>query len=101
MRRRPPKSTRTDTLFPYTTLFRSHRLAAQILGRALAHHPAYGVDDVRLAATVGPDHRRHVTGEVHRGRVDEGFEPRQFDALEPHVQAAVRAETTRSQLRWA
>src|SRR3546814_18930333 len=23
--RRPPRSTRTDTLFPYTTLFRSHR----------------------------------------------------------------------------
>src|SRR3546814_19917560 len=23
--RRPPKSTRTDTLFPYTTLFRSHK----------------------------------------------------------------------------
>src|SRR3546814_10347227 len=33
MRRRPPRSTRTDTLFPYTTLFRSYmshrvRLAA-------------------------------------------------------------------------
>src|SRR3546814_7856268 len=26
MIRRPPKSTRTATLFPYTTLFRSHRL---------------------------------------------------------------------------
>src|SRR3546814_18444024 len=26
MIRRPPSSTRTDTLFPYTTLFRSHRL---------------------------------------------------------------------------
>src|SRR3546814_1747494 len=25
MRRRPPRSTRTDTLFPYTTLFRSRR----------------------------------------------------------------------------
>src|SRR3546814_3879470 len=25
MIRRPPRSTRTDTLFPYTTLFRSHR----------------------------------------------------------------------------
>src|SRR3546814_17036064 len=25
MIRRPPSSTRTDTLFPYTTLFRSHR----------------------------------------------------------------------------
>src|SRR3546814_2425453 len=28
MIRRPPRSTRTDTLFPYTTLFRSARLAA-------------------------------------------------------------------------
>src|SRR3546814_7283494 len=26
MIRRPPRSTRTDTLFPYTTLFRSHPL---------------------------------------------------------------------------
>src|SRR3546814_7614111 len=26
MIRRPPRSTRTDTLFPYTTLFRSHQL---------------------------------------------------------------------------
>src|SRR3546814_6988170 len=26
MRRRPPRSTRTDTLFPYTTRFRSSRL---------------------------------------------------------------------------
>src|SRR3546814_17661838 len=25
MKRRPPRSTRTDTLFPYTTLFRSGR----------------------------------------------------------------------------
>src|SRR3546814_2703854 len=25
MRRRPPRSTRTDTLFPYTTLFRSEK----------------------------------------------------------------------------
>src|SRR3546814_14611141 len=32
MIRRPPRSTRTDTLFPYTTLFRSavfHRMAPQ------------------------------------------------------------------------
>src|SRR3546814_3371010 len=27
MIRRPPRSTRTDTLFPYTTLFRSHRVS--------------------------------------------------------------------------
>src|SRR3546814_838512 len=29
MIRRPPRSTRTDTLFPYTTLFRSERLREQ------------------------------------------------------------------------
>src|SRR3546814_17489310 len=29
MIRRPPRSTRTDTLFPYTTLFRSLRAAAR------------------------------------------------------------------------
>src|SRR3546814_2668053 len=28
MRRRPPRSTRTDTLFPYTTLFRSQRMTS-------------------------------------------------------------------------
>src|SRR3546814_15297276 len=28
MRRRPPRSTRTDTRLPYTTLFRSHLLGA-------------------------------------------------------------------------
>src|SRR3546814_4528859 len=29
MPRRPPRSTRPDTLFPYTTRFRSHRTIAQ------------------------------------------------------------------------
>src|SRR3546814_16001471 len=31
MRRRPPRSTRTDTLLPYTTLFRSSMAQFQIL----------------------------------------------------------------------
>src|SRR3546814_9094513 len=30
MIRRPPRSTRTDTLFPYTTLFRSHNQRSHI-----------------------------------------------------------------------
>src|SRR3546814_16436090 len=34
MIRRPPRSTRTDTLFPYTTLFRSARSGAVGLGVA-------------------------------------------------------------------
>src|SRR3546814_7941628 len=32
MIRRPPRSTRPDTLFPYTTLFRSNNAASIILG---------------------------------------------------------------------
>src|SRR3546814_4908956 len=31
MRRRPPRSTRTDTLFPYTTLFRSQLRVEHLL----------------------------------------------------------------------
>src|SRR3546814_4571773 len=49
MIRRPPRSTRTDTLFPYTTLFRSADaaadLSAQIFGKANA--------DCHLAAARG------------------------------------------------
>src|SRR3546814_5524187 len=36
MIRRPPRSTRTDTLFPYTTLFRSVRRHRQQVGAILA-----------------------------------------------------------------
>src|SRR3546814_11947520 len=36
MIRRPPRSTRTDTLFPYTTLFRSTRQCRRLLSLALA-----------------------------------------------------------------
>src|SRR3546814_14898755 len=39
MLRRPPRSTRTDTLFPYTTLFRSHVLfRIEAVGRLAADH---------------------------------------------------------------
>src|SRR3546814_16995232 len=34
--RRPPRSTRTDTLFPYTTLFRSERVEQDIGGAVVA-----------------------------------------------------------------
>src|SRR3546814_20045805 len=36
MRRRPPRSTRTDTLFPYTTLFRSHHRHGDLWANAAA-----------------------------------------------------------------
>src|SRR3546814_10670417 len=44
MIRRPPRSTRTDTLFPYTTLFRSH------LGPLGRHHNRLSIGCVVLLA---------------------------------------------------
>src|SRR3546814_9269405 len=44
---RPPRSTRTDTLFPYTTLFRSNRLAQRVvaaLSVQTSRGPLYEVD---------------------------------------------------------
>src|SRR3546814_1385462 len=37
MIRRPPRSTRTDTLFPYTTLFRSSQIEAVVGGREVGN----------------------------------------------------------------
>src|SRR3546814_10362493 len=55
MIRRPPRSTRTDTLFPYTTLFRSSlRLARSGAGRrASADRPRWGTE--RGAGAGGQD----------------------------------------------
>src|SRR3546814_17230476 len=48
MIRRPPRSTRTDTLFPYTTLFRSlHILEVQAIADDTAATKLTGRDPVR------------------------------------------------------
>src|SRR3546814_6095699 len=79
MIRRPPRSTRTDTLFPYTTLFRSrrrvfphhrcdgfvrgdrpgfHSTAPVLLLHACVHHVYRGATSIRRVAV------SHI--EVHR-----------------------------------
>src|SRR3546814_13189936 len=54
--RRPPRSTRTDTLFPYTTLFRSTMLAERV--RRLGSRPTAAQCSSRMAplraSTLGP-----------------------------------------------
>src|SRR3546814_16333761 len=60
MIRRPPRSTRTDTLFPYTTLFRSlHHLTVhrQALAGPDAHEVSFGdlADDNLDLASVAQD----------------------------------------------
>src|SRR3546814_9199385 len=51
MRRLPPRSTRTDTLFPYTTLFRSAEPCRR--SRAVAAHPDRRAPCRRRAARAG------------------------------------------------
>src|SRR3546814_1761329 len=65
MIRRPPRSTRTDTLFPYTTLFRSDAV--------LVAHPQQAVDHAamlvhRALRHAGRAGRVDQVGEVGRGR---------------------------------
>src|SRR3546814_18686382 len=58
MIRRPPRSTRTDTLFPYTTLFRSHDAAA-----------GAGRGDVDVLRCLAVDSARRRAGFADTGRV--------------------------------
>src|SRR3546814_16984323 len=51
MIRRPPRSTRTDTLFPYTTLFRSDRCAS--LGQVARGKPWRAMDALARIAHRG------------------------------------------------
>src|SRR3546814_6406021 len=63
MIRRPPRSTRTDTLFPYTTLFRSaFPDAAQVAQRPVRRALPAFVAQVGERLADGPceDHRRIV-----------------------------------------
>src|SRR3546814_3267314 len=59
MIRRPPRSTRTDTLFPYTTLFRSRPS-----GRAILRTPA---QPERYPSSLAdePGDRRRIRSEEH------------------------------------
>src|SRR3546814_10794967 len=61
MIRRPPRSTRTDTLFPYTTLFRS---AVAGTGRA---EPLHHQRAVRPGAAGARLHRRAGAGRADAG----------------------------------
>src|SRR3546814_5147871 len=60
MIRRPPRSTRTDTLFPYTTLFRS-------TNRPPSWHPAarYAVSASCLSTSPQSHQAQHPRSEEH------------------------------------
>src|SRR3546814_4459862 len=75
MIRRPPRSTRTATLFPYTTLFRSRRAVRHaISGGDRADRAGLQRLPARPAATRRGGHRRHVRDAG--GAADPGRAPR-------------------------
>src|SRR3546814_10481409 len=79
MIRRPPRSTRTDTLFPYTTLFRSLRRAIQGKNSNSIKHfrihvqvplgnlplPCGNFFLPHVSGRAGPDRRSAVRSEEH------------------------------------
>src|SRR3546814_14925097 len=60
MIRRPPRSTRTDTIFPYPTLFRSADIARQGQGAVILHDR----QRERLEAVVLQDQTGDIVGHV-------------------------------------
>src|SRR3546814_14215547 len=123
MIRRPPRSTRTDTLFPYTTLFRSGHVVlagadegldlALVLGKVDAGAEVLQADFLRLALLIG----EHRVDRPHRLALDElhqvaqaaahRFDHRQGDVLQEGFglhfldQRQLRLDRRRSEARRA
>src|SRR3546814_5523464 len=85
MIRRPPRSTRTDTLFPYTTLFRSPLPKQALQVRFLAFRRR-----LVLAHYVGLERRARVVVEDAQGH---------GELAEAHLDKHVRSEEHTSELQ--
>src|SRR3546814_1449725 len=81
MIRRPPRSTRTDTLFPYTTLFRSPDIETDLVHVCAEHRDLDRVEQCRLAGTVGAEEGRVPVDEDFLGLADEVLDQDQFFEL--------------------
>src|SRR3546814_8653979 len=75
MIRRPPRSTRTDTLFPYTTLFRSLRLQQNHKSRSIEERhdqPEHAVHRITR------EYRQRTAGDHQRGKQIKGQDMNHF-----------------------
>src|SRR3546814_7333240 len=84
MIRRPPRSTRTDTLFPYTTLFRSRSVNPVVLRPACLNMGHRGQDNIP------------APGRERRGM---SFDGRRFTGSSPARVAERRSEEHTSELQ--
>src|SRR3546814_9933427 len=83
MIRRPPRSTRTDTLFPYTTLFRSLTKTSMACRN-------------RASGQVSLPPLRHP-GLLHSDRFQTGCDRQRNPAGRPHPQRRIHADCWRSE----
>src|SRR3546814_17163660 len=93
MIRRPPRSTRTDTLFPYTTLFRSYHINRNppTTQRAVSGQSTWPVTkpEPRTVHWTSPSHRRSpctpppVAQQLWHARGHRRFQPRARGAGPP------------------
>src|SRR3546814_16172021 len=107
MIRRPPRSTRTDTLFPYTTLFRSIALIdggiglnVAVIGAALTSVAMKRGDDSRrdrAAKAKGIAYGDHPIADARRGAVP-GFDERQATGIDLQNRE-IGCDITTAQLR--
>src|SRR3546814_14403691 len=84
MIRRPPGSTRTDTLFPYTTLFRSPHEAAAACGQAVDQGQQAIIVDPAAGLALGRRAQVVLIGVDLRKGLDR-YDPRATQALDEQV----------------
>src|SRR3546814_18431220 len=100
MKRRPPRSTRTDTLVPYTTLFRSSAILARVIQvqrwwhDLVAHrqHAEYGLDCACSSKQMadGRFGRRH--GKIADSTPEQTANCAQFQFVAQRSRCAVRVD---------
>src|SRR3546814_1219235 len=102
--RRPPRSTRTDTLFPYTTLFRSLGYGYSRNGKWGMHHALVADQNREFSELSGT--RRHAWRQRRHRRRKPGREEQSalcstidFRSVAPRQRAAARSEEHTSELQ--
>src|SRR3546814_13948579 len=93
MIRRPPKSTRTDTLFPYTTLFRSQNVISQQTCGAII--PSMNTTWTILTGRFGSDVRNPCKDDL-RYALDQ-----LFNETDPDISQAPNETHPEARIRWA
>src|SRR3546814_17062534 len=111
MIRRPPRSTRTDTLFPYTTLFRSERVAyllRELVTRHRAQWPGNRIEEMVIPLTqeqIGDAtgltfvHVNRVLSTLRKDKIVH-FHYRRLRIIDPYRLIEVAGVNTQTELSW-